>query len=189
MSHSLAAAAADFELPDDEGPIDFDQLVAEITADPLIARDALLRIAKAEREFEATKETRDAIADRYEQRLDQLARQIADNRRIVEAYVTRFGKVSFPDAGGAHLTTKAKGGSLRVFDPAALADWLGANGYETPTKEPQIDSKAALELARQVAHVHATPDGKIVDHVSGEVVEIPGLACDPETKTLAVRKP
>lgn len=159
--------------------------------DEMAARDLLLRLAKLTETEQELKKLREAIADRYAQRLAGIEHEKAELRSSLETFILRFrdGKgVSFPDAGSAYLTTKNRGGKVKLADADAFAKWLVETGNEGLVKvKPVVDAKASLELAHD-ALFYTRPDGILVHRDTGEVLDIPGVAVEPECKTLAVRK-
>ncbi len=192
MSNDLAAQAADFELYD--APLLFETDV-DLDGNPLWARDVLLTIANLEAKKAEAVAVRDAIAERYDDTIARITDSIREARAQLEAYVTRFGTVGFPDAGGAHLTTRNKGGKLHVADSVVFEDYVKTSlpdVYEAASETvTRLDVKKALELVADELTIAATADGSLVDTEAGIIIEndLPGVEVLPEEKTLAVRKP
>jgi hypothetical protein len=74
--------------------------------------------------------------------------------------------VKFPDAGGAHLTTKAKGGKIVVRDAVALEDWIRVaepRSAEIPYKPAgSRHVPPTIDVVAKTMKVHAHPSGRLV---------------------------
>jgi hypothetical protein len=185
-----AAAAVEEEYASDA----IGELIETGEASVMHARDLLLALAGVRAEQREVKALRDAIRERYDHKLSRLAEREAELAAYLHAYVVNINdgeKVAVPDAGTAYLTTKNKGGKIVLADAEAFREFVTRRlpkvaeaASETVTV---FNERAALELATDELAIRATPDGKIVDTSSGEVVELPGIGAEPESKTLAVR--
>lgn len=160
--------------------------------DEMGVRDLMLRLAKVEQECTAVAELRDRVVERYDQRLAGLKDEADAIRSSIEAFILHVNegrKVSIPDAGTAYLTTRNKGGKVKLADASELENWLAMEGRDDlmAFTEPSLNGKVTLELAHD-ALFYATPDGKLVHRDTGEVIEVPGVEVEPESKSLALRK-
>lgn len=172
-------------------PVDVEELIAAGEAEPIHARDLLLELAAIAAERDQVKSLMGAVLDRYKHKLDQLTDRETVCRSALEQYILQVNdgeKVAIPDAGTAYLTTKNKGGKLTIADEEALLTFLRR-------RFPQIVEAAtvstvkvndALALAADELDIIPTADGKVIT-TAGEVVELPGIGAEPESKTLAVR--
>ena len=159
--------------------------------DALGVRDLMLRLAKLEQDAAALRELRDQVLDRYDQRLKGMADESEQIRGSIEAFILHVNggeKVSIPDAGTAYLTTKNKGGKLKVTDAAALEAALENLRIDVPRKPGAFDVQRALELFADECDIHAHPSGQIVTSDGELIDELDGVIAEPETKSLALRK-
>lgn len=197
MIDTLAADAAEIELTADGAPFVEDQLRAAVQdgmRHELAVRDALLELARLTREVDDVDTLKRQIVERYDTQLKKKTARMASIRDSLKVYAERFGKASFPDVGGIHLSTKDKGGKLTVVDAIAFEDWLGTTGREDllTFKDAPLDVTKTLQLVVDEFDVRATPDGKVVNVATGEDVTEKwaqvGVQAVAETKSLAVRK-
>lgn len=160
--------------------------------DAMGVRDLMLRLAALDKEADQVAALQDAILDRYRQRLAGIHEEQQKLRDSIDAFIRHVNggeKVSIPDVGTAYLTTKNKGGKVKIADVDAFLTFL-RNAQPTIVEAAtieRVDERKALELLHD-ALFYTTPDGKIVERESGLLVEIDGLTVEPETKSLALRK-
>lgn len=186
MTDTLAADAALIELSDD----DVVELLADETPNPLAVRDALLELASIESKTTEVATLRRQIVERYDEKIGRLAGRASAIRDSLKVYCERFGKASFPDVGGVHLTTRK--GKARVADSVAFEDYVRESlpkvaAASTFTVE-QFDIEQALAFTLDELDVTWTTDGRLVRNETGEVVEIPGVEAVADSKSVTVRK-
>lgn len=196
MTTKLAASAASVELSPDDGDI-VALLDENVAPNPLAVRDALLELAKLAETADDVKALRAQIVERYDAKVGSLMGRASAIRDSLKVYVERYGKVSFPDVGGVHLTTKDKGGKLTVADAVVFEDYVKttfpAIAHACTETIEVFNPRDALALVIDEFDVKATPGGSIVDATTGEdktdAFEKVGVGVVAESKTLAVRKP
>jgi hypothetical protein len=183
MATPIEQIAAVEPLPDEPA---IERLAA---GDEYAVRDALIELAATKAERERVAAALAYIADRYSARVHALKTREDELRASVQTYLERFndGKgVSFPDVGTAYLTTRNKGGKVKVTDAELLGDHIDAGGLPVPYGPAPVDAEAALALILDERDLRPTKDGRLVTE-AGEVVDVPGLEVLPESKTLGVR--
>lgn len=185
----VAAAAAEAEYQETEDGIT--ELIDSGEASPVHARDLLLKLHACKAEQSEVRALREAVVDRYVYKLQQLASYEAELRTTLEDYIVRINdgeKVSIPDAGTAYLTTKNKGGKLTVADEDALLAFLKSRFPKIveAASKTTVHLGDALQMASDELAIRATSDGQVVTR-EGELVELPGVGAEPESKSLAVK--
>ena len=169
-------------LVDESGP--------QNTAD---VRALMVRVNQLARQAEQVEEIRDAVTERYDAKVDALARQAARLRAAIEAYLLNFNrgeKLAFPDVGTAFL--RKTGGKPKVIDAEAFEKWLLSNIDDctrVPYKLPVFDKTAALKLVQGEGGRYFIDTGRnaILDRDTGEVVQPDGVEVEPVGKALTLK--
>ena len=134
-------------------------------------RNVLIRLRQLEREQEQVAKTRAAVVDAYKARENAIEANISDLRMILQSVLERGphgDKITFPDAGTIHLTTKGGNLVLKSQEEAVSA-------YGKQFTRPTVDMTALSQWARKAF----TEDGEIPK----------GFDVAPKYKTLVVKKP
>lgn len=196
MTSTLAAAAADFETPDYDVAALLSDCANGDDPNPLAVRDALIELARLSKQADEVDAVRKQIVERYADRMKQLAGRAQALRDSLQVYAERYGKASFPDVGGIHLTTQNKGGKAVVVDAEKFEAHVRSQLVEIAAACVEtvevFDKQAALGMALDEFGVRATASGAIVDTSTGEDVTEKwaniGVGVVAESKSLAVRK-
>lgn len=155
----------------------------------MAVRHLLMRFRKLEREEERLSALVEELARPY---LDEIARARAAEgaiRDVLREFLIRreVNSLKFPGLYTPTLSTKAKGGKAKAEDPVLIAAELLNDGLDVPYKPSVVDAAAALELLLTHRGLKATPTGLLVSP-DGEVVDVPGVEVEPETKTIQLRR-
>lgn len=199
MTDTLAADAALIELtPDREDVADWlrDAALGDEGPNPLAVRDALLELAAIETRTAEVATLKAQIVERYDEKIGRLKGRVEAIRDSLFVYVDRYGKTSFPDVGGVHLTTRNKGGKVKLDDAVVFEDYVRVTWpkvVETCVETVEVfDHAKALEIVMDELDVRVTAGGKIVDVGTGEdkteQFAAVGVTVTEESKSLAVRK-
>lgn len=143
------------------------ELEAEELEDEMAVRSALIRIQQLEVDEERVKATRTAVVESYDRKLQEIEEQRRWLRQMLQAWVERHGKTSFPDVGTAY--SRRGDPAIEVTDRTAFKKALG----DVFTKQT-FDETAAKAYALE----------RVLDH--GELVD--GTRLRPGGPTLGIRK-
>jgi len=121
-------------------------------ADELGVRNLLIAYHLTVEKRERLDAVAQAVAASYRDRLTTIEAELAQIRQSLTNYVTVNGSVSFPDAGGCHLTHRKAG--IHVVDKDALAEWAFEEGI--------VETVPDIRSAKAAAGNRFTRDGELV---------------------------
>jgi hypothetical protein len=179
------------EVPDFLADVDWDGDEPISIRDEFALRDLLIVLGTVQAERERLIEIQTRILERYAGSIEAKNRQEQRIRQSLENYLLANDrqKVGFPDVGTVYLATVAKGGKVKVADAVAFEDWLFSNEHgDLAAYKQTLDVTKTLELTRDEFGFHATPEGKLVNSETGEVVEVPGVEVQAEHKALRIKR-
>lgn len=149
------------ELYDDDQVVDLNEYDARVydadgVVDDLALRQLMIEDAKADREIDRVKRTRDAVKASYDDRIASLQARKDRVRSMLQAYLERQpegAKVRFEDVGTAYLQ---KGDpKVEIADRDAVKEALGAMF----TKEVFDETAAKAYALQEAIEGRPIPDG------------------------------